>query len=192
MYSVSSELYCCVEVDSYGIISLRARTRKSENSKTPTWNQEFGLEVEGTQTLRILCYDYTKGLEDEMIDKGAKTVSLALDQGKPNIYDMLQGCCRLFGLCKHWILGWEDISINSNIKLSGPLDLRYFCPNLRPSISKYKKIPKHLSQTWWTIELHLSRCYCTLFQQKQQPQPPPPQHSLTYLFSTFLELFIIK
>ncbi|XP_022096184.1 active breakpoint cluster region-related protein-like isoform X2 [Acanthaster planci] len=72
---VPAQLYCCVEVDSYGIISLRARTRKSENSKTPTWNQEFGLEVEGTQTLRILCYDYTKGLEDEMIDKGAKTLS---------------------------------------------------------------------------------------------------------------------
>ena len=53
-----------------------ARTSKSENSKMPMWNEEFGLEVDGAQTLRILCYDYTKGLEDEMIDKGAKVVSL--------------------------------------------------------------------------------------------------------------------
>ncbi|XP_038059104.1 active breakpoint cluster region-related protein-like isoform X2 [Patiria miniata] len=72
---VPAQMYCCLEVDSYGIISLRARTTKSENSKMPTWNQEFGLEVEGAQTLRILCYDYTKGLEDEMIDKGAKTLT---------------------------------------------------------------------------------------------------------------------
>ena len=33
--------------------------------------QEFALEVDGAKKLRILCYDFTRGLDDEMYDKGA-------------------------------------------------------------------------------------------------------------------------
>ncbi|XP_071790000.1 active breakpoint cluster region-related protein-like isoform X2 [Asterias amurensis] len=87
--NVPGQLYCCVEVDSYGIISLRAKTKKSENSKMPTWDEEFALEVEGAQMLRILCYDYTKGLEDEMMDKGAKTLTRS-EIGKKQISTTVQ------------------------------------------------------------------------------------------------------
>ncbi|XP_072043988.1 active breakpoint cluster region-related protein-like isoform X2 [Amphiura filiformis] len=68
---VPSQLYCCIEVDSYGIFFLLAKTKTSQNSTVPTWEQTFDFEVDGAQKLRILVYDYTKGLDDEMYDKGA-------------------------------------------------------------------------------------------------------------------------
>lgn len=37
--------------------------------------QEFALDVDGARTLRILCYDFTKGLDDEMYDKGAVSLT---------------------------------------------------------------------------------------------------------------------
>lgn len=38
--------------------------------------QDFDLEVDGAKTLRVICYDHTKGLDDEMIDKGQTLVSI--------------------------------------------------------------------------------------------------------------------
>ncbi|XP_041456549.1 active breakpoint cluster region-related protein-like isoform X2 [Lytechinus variegatus] len=73
--TVPSQLYCCLETDAYGIFSRMAKTRKTSNTIKPKWNEEFALDVDGAKTLRILCYDFTKGLDDEMYDKGA--VSLA-------------------------------------------------------------------------------------------------------------------
>lgn len=67
---IPSELYCCIEVDAYGIFFLMAKTKKSPNTMTPEWNEDFDLEIDGAKTLRVICYDHTKGLEDEMIDKG--------------------------------------------------------------------------------------------------------------------------
>lgn len=68
--TIPSELYCCIEVDAYGIFFLMAKTKKSPNTMAPVWNEDFDLEVDGAKTLRVICYDHTKGLEDEMIDKG--------------------------------------------------------------------------------------------------------------------------
>lgn len=70
-----SDPYCTLEVDSYGHFQTKAKTRLCENTQNPEWNSEFELEVEGTQTLRILCYDRARGSsasydDDVLIAKG--------------------------------------------------------------------------------------------------------------------------
>ncbi|XP_078481148.1 LOW QUALITY PROTEIN: active breakpoint cluster region-related protein [Ciona intestinalis] len=49
--------YCTLEVDSYGQFQTKAKTRPCRDTKLPAWEEEFELEVDGAQTLRILCYD---------------------------------------------------------------------------------------------------------------------------------------
>ena len=43
-------------MDSYGHFFMKARTHICSNSADPSWNEDFELELEGSQTLRILCY----------------------------------------------------------------------------------------------------------------------------------------
>ncbi|KAK2902500.1 PH_BCR_vertebrate and RhoGAP_Bcr domain-containing protein [Channa argus] len=50
-------LYCSLEVDSYGYFVNKAKTRVYRDSTEPNWNEEFEIELEGSQTLRLLCYE---------------------------------------------------------------------------------------------------------------------------------------
>lgn len=52
-----SDLFVCVEVDSYGHYFRKAKTKLVCNSATPHWNEEFIIELEGSQNLRILLYE---------------------------------------------------------------------------------------------------------------------------------------
>ncbi|CAL4069366.1 unnamed protein product, partial [Meganyctiphanes norvegica] len=51
-----TNVYLCFEVDSYGHFFRKAKTKTSEGND-PTWNQDFIIELEGSQSLRILCYE---------------------------------------------------------------------------------------------------------------------------------------
>uniref|UniRef100_A0A8C6VXZ8 BCR activator of RhoGEF and GTPase n=1 Tax=Nothobranchius furzeri TaxID=105023 RepID=A0A8C6VXZ8_NOTFU len=53
----SLNLYCSLEVDSFGYFVNKAKTRVYRDSTEPNWNEEFEIELEGSQTLRLLCYD---------------------------------------------------------------------------------------------------------------------------------------
>ncbi|XP_069475957.1 breakpoint cluster region protein isoform X2 [Ambystoma mexicanum] len=53
----SSNLYCSLEVDSFGYFVNKAKTRVYRDTAEPNWNEEFEIELEGSQTLRILCYE---------------------------------------------------------------------------------------------------------------------------------------
>nr|XP_033811667.1 breakpoint cluster region protein isoform X1 [Geotrypetes seraphini] len=53
----SSNLYCTLEVDSFGYFVNKAKTRVYRDTSDPNWNEEFEIELEGSQTLRILCYE---------------------------------------------------------------------------------------------------------------------------------------
>ncbi|KAM9394485.1 breakpoint cluster region protein isoform 2-T2 [Pholidichthys leucotaenia] len=53
----SLNLYCSLEVDSFGYFVNKAKTRVYRDSKEPNWNEEFEIELEGSQTLRLLCYE---------------------------------------------------------------------------------------------------------------------------------------
>ncbi|XP_072288611.1 breakpoint cluster region protein isoform X1 [Eucyclogobius newberryi] len=63
----SLNLYCSLEVDSFGYFVNKAKTRVHRDSTEPNWNEEFEIELEGSQTLRLLCYEKCKckvGKED--------------------------------------------------------------------------------------------------------------------------------
>uniref|UniRef100_A0A8C1ZS54 ABR activator of RhoGEF and GTPase n=1 Tax=Cyprinus carpio TaxID=7962 RepID=A0A8C1ZS54_CYPCA len=68
-------LYCTLEVDSFGYFVSKAKTRVFRDTTEPQWNEEFEIELEGSQCLRILCYekcyDKTKLNKDdnEIVDK---------------------------------------------------------------------------------------------------------------------------
>ncbi|XP_028830524.1 breakpoint cluster region protein [Denticeps clupeoides] len=53
----SLNLYCTLEVDSFGYFMNKAKTRVYRYTTEPKWNEEFEIELEGSQTLRLLCYE---------------------------------------------------------------------------------------------------------------------------------------
>uniref|UniRef100_A0A803YQJ2 Active breakpoint cluster region-related protein n=1 Tax=Meleagris gallopavo TaxID=9103 RepID=A0A803YQJ2_MELGA len=73
--SNKDDLYCTLEVDSFGYFVSKAKTRVFRDTTEPQWNEEFEIELEGSQSLRILCYekcyDKTKLNKDnnEIVDK---------------------------------------------------------------------------------------------------------------------------
>ncbi|XP_076453329.1 uncharacterized protein LOC143288590 [Babylonia areolata] len=50
------DTYCCIEMDSYGHFFMKAKTHISSSTIEPSWNADFELDLEGSQTLRVLCY----------------------------------------------------------------------------------------------------------------------------------------
>lgn len=57
-----SDLYICLEVDSYGHFFRKAKTKMICGSKRPCWDQDFVIELEGSQNLRVLLYeDHSEG-----------------------------------------------------------------------------------------------------------------------------------
>uniref|UniRef100_A0A8B9IJD6 ABR activator of RhoGEF and GTPase n=1 Tax=Anser cygnoides TaxID=8845 RepID=A0A8B9IJD6_ANSCY len=74
-FKQSANLYCTLEVDSFGYFVSKAKTRVFRDTTEPQWNEEFEIELEGSQSLRILCYekcyDKTKLNKDnnEIVDK---------------------------------------------------------------------------------------------------------------------------
>ncbi|XP_077088020.1 active breakpoint cluster region-related protein isoform X2 [Siphateles boraxobius] len=71
----SANMYCTLEVDSFGYFVSKAKTRVFRDTTEPTWNEEFEIELEGSQCLRILCYEkcYDKSKinkdDNEIVDK---------------------------------------------------------------------------------------------------------------------------
>ncbi|KAJ8384919.1 hypothetical protein AAFF_G00197270 [Aldrovandia affinis] len=53
----SLNLYCALEVDSFGYFTNKAKTRVYRYTTEPNWNEEFEIELEGSQVLRLLCYE---------------------------------------------------------------------------------------------------------------------------------------
>ncbi|XP_073716778.1 active breakpoint cluster region-related protein isoform X2 [Misgurnus anguillicaudatus] len=74
-FKESANLYCTLEVDSYGYFVSKAKTRVFRDTTEPQWNEEFEIELEGSQCLRILCYEncYDKSKlnreDNEIVDK---------------------------------------------------------------------------------------------------------------------------
>ncbi|XP_054715584.1 active breakpoint cluster region-related protein-like [Uloborus diversus] len=52
-----SDVYLCFEVDSYGHFFNKAKTKTCYSTTEPAFNQDFVIDLEGSQTLRILCYE---------------------------------------------------------------------------------------------------------------------------------------
>uniref|UniRef100_A0A7N8YMM3 BCR activator of RhoGEF and GTPase n=1 Tax=Mastacembelus armatus TaxID=205130 RepID=A0A7N8YMM3_9TELE len=88
----TSDLYCTLEVDSFGFFSNKAKTRVYRYTTEPKWNEEFEIELEGSQTLRLLCYEksYNKTKQnkedgdstDRIMGKGQIPLDPQTHQGK--------------------------------------------------------------------------------------------------------------
>uniref|UniRef100_A0A7N5KPP1 Active breakpoint cluster region-related protein n=1 Tax=Ailuropoda melanoleuca TaxID=9646 RepID=A0A7N5KPP1_AILME len=74
-FKQSANLYCTLEVDSFGYFVSKAKTRVFRDTTEPKWDEEFEIELEGSQSLRILCYEkcYDKSKvnkdNNEIVDK---------------------------------------------------------------------------------------------------------------------------
>ncbi|XP_078228385.1 active breakpoint cluster region-related protein isoform X1 [Callithrix jacchus] len=74
-FKQSANLYCTLEVDSFGYFVSKAKTRVFRDTAEPKWDEEFEIELEGSQSLRILCYEkcYDKSKvnkdNNEIVDK---------------------------------------------------------------------------------------------------------------------------
>uniref|UniRef100_A0A8C5BTH2 Uncharacterized protein n=1 Tax=Gadus morhua TaxID=8049 RepID=A0A8C5BTH2_GADMO len=66
-------LYCTLEVDAFGYFVNKAKTRVYRDSTEPCWNEEFEIELEGSQTLRLLCYEKCCGRTRQSRDEGENT-----------------------------------------------------------------------------------------------------------------------
>lgn len=55
-----SDLFVVVEVDSYGHYFRKAKSQLICNVLEPVWNEEFVIELEGSENLRILVYEQPK------------------------------------------------------------------------------------------------------------------------------------
>uniref|UniRef100_A0A8C1UE08 BCR activator of RhoGEF and GTPase n=1 Tax=Cyprinus carpio TaxID=7962 RepID=A0A8C1UE08_CYPCA len=88
----SLNLYCTLEVDSFSIFVNKAKTRVYRYTTEPKWNEEFEIELEGSQTLRLLCYEksYNKAKmnkedgesTDRIMGKGQIALDPQMLQGK--------------------------------------------------------------------------------------------------------------
>uniref|UniRef100_A0A3Q3XFZ8 Uncharacterized protein n=1 Tax=Mola mola TaxID=94237 RepID=A0A3Q3XFZ8_MOLML len=72
----SLNLYCTLEVDSFGFFSNKAKTRVYRYTTEPKWNEEFEIELEGSQTLRLLCYEkcYSKTKQSKEDSEGSDRI----------------------------------------------------------------------------------------------------------------------
>lgn len=79
MLFLSTDVYCCLELDSFGHFFMKAKTRINRainhDNKEPCWNEAFELDLEGAQTLRILCYASVSGA-DKLLGKCALEVNV--------------------------------------------------------------------------------------------------------------------
>ena len=70
-----TDTYCCLEMDTFGHFFMKARTNICKASRDPAWNEDFELELEGSQTLRFLCFKKQyKSHGDLLLGRGALEV----------------------------------------------------------------------------------------------------------------------
>ncbi|XP_060085626.1 active breakpoint cluster region-related protein-like [Ylistrum balloti] len=70
------EVFCQLELDSYGHFFMKARTTTSSviHVGDRSWDEDFELDLDGSQTLRVLCYK-KDGAMDELIGRSALELS---------------------------------------------------------------------------------------------------------------------
>ncbi|XP_046569347.1 breakpoint cluster region protein-like isoform X2 [Haliotis rubra] len=69
------DTYCCVEMDSYDHFFMKARTNICPSSADPAWDEDFELELDGSQTLRVLVYEKVDNKSDRLLGRGALELS---------------------------------------------------------------------------------------------------------------------
>ncbi|KAK9882673.1 hypothetical protein WA026_022724 [Henosepilachna vigintioctopunctata] len=97
----SSDLYICIEVDFYGHFFQKAKTKLICNTNAPVWNENFIIDLEGCENLRILVYRENSPV-DTLFGKHTQKLSRQwlLGQGPDLIEKKLHinGCSLRIGL----------------------------------------------------------------------------------------------
>ena len=71
------DLYVVVEVDSYGHYFRKAKTKVIQNTIEPIWDEEFIVELEGSENLRILVYEQPEAGSRSPILRGRANLELS-------------------------------------------------------------------------------------------------------------------
>ncbi|KAJ8416637.1 hypothetical protein AAFF_G00325150 [Aldrovandia affinis] len=74
-----ASMYVCLEVDGYKFYDNKAQTRPSLSTLTPQWDEEFSLQVDGAQCLRVLCVLQTESGASNREDKVQGRTSIQLE-----------------------------------------------------------------------------------------------------------------
>lgn len=70
-----ADLFVVIEVDSYGHYFRKSKTQQIQNSMEPLWDEEFIIELEGSENLRILVYEQSAaGKKVEMKENKTTTI----------------------------------------------------------------------------------------------------------------------
>ncbi|CAH1801983.1 unnamed protein product, partial [Owenia fusiformis] len=69
------DTYCCIEVDSFGHFFMQAKTNMFYKTTEPAWNEEYCVDLDGAQTLRVMAYKQ-EGEEQILLGK------IAMELGK--------------------------------------------------------------------------------------------------------------
>ncbi|XP_017775840.1 PREDICTED: active breakpoint cluster region-related protein isoform X2 [Nicrophorus vespilloides] len=70
----AADVYICIEVDFYGHFFRKAKTKMSCKSNSPQWNENFIIDLEGCENLRILVYRDT-GTQSTLFGKHTQQLS---------------------------------------------------------------------------------------------------------------------
>ncbi|XP_028284942.1 active breakpoint cluster region-related protein [Parambassis ranga] len=62
-------VYVCVEVDGYEFYDKQCQTHSSVCSLNPHWDQELTFQVDGAQSMKVLCVSQTDGRDDAVLGK---------------------------------------------------------------------------------------------------------------------------
>ena len=101
-----TDVFIVVEVDSYGHYFRKVKTRTIEKSIEPTWNDEFIIELEGSENVRILAYEDSKtgGLQL----RGKATLELSRSWLGGNYNEQRISMNDLVLTCQTKYLAWEQ------------------------------------------------------------------------------------
>ena len=72
-----TDLYVVLEVDSYGHYFRKAKTATASKAIEPVWDEEFIMELEGSENLRILVYEVVPGPAHAHTLRGRATLELS-------------------------------------------------------------------------------------------------------------------
>ena len=72
-----TDLYVVIEVDSYGHFFRKAKTQVITNSMEPRWNEEFIIDLEGSENLRILVYERERSTKEPPVLRGRASLELS-------------------------------------------------------------------------------------------------------------------
>lgn len=76
-----SNLFCCIEVDSYGHYFHKNSTKTPPNCVNPQWNETFLIDLDGCQNIRFLLYEEDASSSRPML-KAEHVLKVSVEGGR--------------------------------------------------------------------------------------------------------------